>query len=33
VAGPARSAADEGETTKGGTGFGTRLLLSWLGGI
>ncbi len=31
VAGPARSSSDDGETTKGGTGFGTRLLLSWLG--
>ena len=33
VAGPARSSSDDGETTKGGTGFGTRLLLSWLGGL
>ena len=31
IAGAARSAADEGENTKGGTGFGTRLLLAWLG--
>jgi leucyl aminopeptidase len=33
VAGPARAAADDGEITKGGTGFGTGLLLSWLGRI
>jgi leucyl aminopeptidase len=32
IAGPARSAADDGELTKGGTGFGTRLLLHWLAG-
>jgi len=31
IAGAARSAADEGENTKGGTGYGTRLLLAWLG--
>jgi leucyl aminopeptidase len=30
IAGTARSAADEGENTKGGTGYGTRLLLAWL---
>jgi leucyl aminopeptidase len=30
VAGVARSASDEGENTKGGTGYGTRLLLAWL---
>jgi leucyl aminopeptidase len=30
VAGPARAAADDGEITKGATGFGTRLLLNWL---
>jgi leucyl aminopeptidase len=30
IAGPARAAADDGEITKGGTGFGTRLLLRWL---
>ncbi len=30
IAGPARSAADDGETTRGGTGFGTRVLLRWL---
>jgi leucyl aminopeptidase len=33
IAGPARSAADDGETTKGGTGFGTRVLLHWLAGL
>ena len=33
VAGPARASSDDGETTKGATGFGTRLLLSWLGEI
>ncbi|RJL33454.1 leucyl aminopeptidase [Bailinhaonella thermotolerans] len=30
IAGAGRSAADEGENTKGGTGFGTRALLHWL---
>jgi leucyl aminopeptidase len=30
IAGPGRAAADDGELTKGATGFGTRLLLSWL---
>jgi leucyl aminopeptidase len=30
IAGAARSGADEGELTAGGTGFGTRLLLNWL---
>ncbi|WP_283135576.1 leucyl aminopeptidase family protein [Rhizohabitans arisaemae] len=30
IAGPARSAADEGENAKGATGYGTRLLLEWL---
>jgi leucyl aminopeptidase len=30
IAGAARSAADEGENSKGGTGYGTRLLLAWL---
>ncbi|WP_374463204.1 M17 family metallopeptidase [Microtetraspora sp. AC03309] len=30
VAGPARSSADDGEITKGGTGFGVRLLLHYL---
>jgi len=32
IAGAARSGADEGELTVGGTGFGTRLLLRWLAG-
>jgi leucyl aminopeptidase len=32
IAGPARAAADDGEITRGGTGFGTRLLLRWLAG-
>jgi leucyl aminopeptidase len=32
IAGPARATADDGEITKGGTGFGTRLLLRWLAG-
>jgi leucyl aminopeptidase len=32
IAGAARSTADDGEAAKGATGFGTRLLLSWLGG-
>jgi leucyl aminopeptidase len=30
VAGPARSTSDDGDVTAGATGFGTRLLLSWL---
>jgi leucyl aminopeptidase len=30
IAGAARSSADEGELSAGGTGFGTRLLLCWL---
>jgi leucyl aminopeptidase len=30
IAGPARAGSDDGEITKGGTGFGTRLLLHWL---
>ena len=30
IAGAARAAADDGENTKGATGFGARLLLSWL---
>ncbi len=33
IAGPARSATDEGETSKGGTGFGVRVLLRWLAGL
>ncbi len=32
IAGPARAASDDGATTKGGTGFGTRVLLHWLAG-
>jgi leucyl aminopeptidase len=30
IAGPARSGADEDELTKGGTGYGVRLLTHWL---
>jgi leucyl aminopeptidase len=30
IAGAARSGADDGENSKGGTGYGTRLLLAWL---
>jgi leucyl aminopeptidase len=30
VAGPARATSDDGELTKGATGYGVRLLLSWL---
>jgi leucyl aminopeptidase len=30
VAGPARAGSDDGDTVKGGTGFGTRTLLRWL---
>jgi leucyl aminopeptidase len=33
IAGPARSERDEHEVSKGGTGFGTRLLLRWLEGL
>jgi leucyl aminopeptidase len=32
IAGAARAAADDGEITKGATGFGTSLLLRWLSG-
>jgi leucyl aminopeptidase len=32
IAGPARATADDGESTKGATGFGTSLLLQWLSG-
>jgi leucyl aminopeptidase len=32
IAGPGRAGADDGELTKGATGFGTRLLLGWLAG-
>ena len=30
IAGAARATSDDGENTKGATGFGTRLLLRWL---
>jgi leucyl aminopeptidase len=30
IAGAARSSSDDGENTKGGTGYGARLLLAWL---
>jgi leucyl aminopeptidase len=30
IAGPARATSDDGEITKGATGFGVRLLLRWL---
>jgi leucyl aminopeptidase len=30
IAGPGRSDKDDGETTRGGTGYGVRLLLRWL---
>jgi leucyl aminopeptidase len=30
IAGPARSDKDDGEVTRGGTGYGVRLLLRWL---
>ncbi len=30
MSGPSRSASDDGELTKGATGFGVRLMLSWL---
>jgi leucyl aminopeptidase len=33
IAGAARADADEHEVTKGGTGFGVRLLLCWLAGL
>jgi leucyl aminopeptidase len=33
IAGPARSEVDSGENIKGGTGFGTRLLIEWLASI
>jgi len=33
IAGPARSEADAGEDVKGGTGFGTRLLIEWLASL
>ena len=33
IAGPARSEVDSGELVKGGTGFGTRLLIEWLASL
>ncbi|MEN3357763.1 MAG: leucyl aminopeptidase [Mycobacteriales bacterium] len=30
IAGPARSSSDDGETSRGGTGYGVRTLLRWL---
>jgi leucyl aminopeptidase len=30
MSGPARAGSDDGEISRGGTGFGTRLLLRWL---
>ena len=33
IAGPARSDVDAGEAVKGGTGFGTRLLIEWLAAL
>ncbi len=33
IAGPARSDVDAGESIKGGTGFGTRLLIEWLANL
>ncbi|MGI8535090.1 MAG: leucyl aminopeptidase [Mycobacteriales bacterium] len=33
IAGPARSGADEDELTKGGTGYGVRLLTAWLAAL
>ncbi|MGH8894944.1 MAG: leucyl aminopeptidase family protein, partial [Actinomycetes bacterium] len=33
IAGPARADKDEHEVTRGGTGFGARLLLRWLEGL
>ncbi|MCO5992567.1 leucyl aminopeptidase [Actinoallomurus rhizosphaericola] len=32
IAGPARAGSDDAEVTRGGTGFGVRLLLRWLSG-
>jgi len=31
IAGTGRSEVDAGENVKGGTGFGVRLLIEWLG--
>jgi leucyl aminopeptidase len=33
IAGPGRSEVDAGEFVKGGTGFGTRLLIEWLASL
>lgn len=33
IAGPARSDTDAGETPKGGTGFGVRLLIDWIASL
>jgi leucyl aminopeptidase len=33
IAGPGRSETDVGENPKGGTGFGTRLLIDWIAGL
>ena len=33
IAGPARSEVDSGEVIKGGTGFGTRLIIEWLASL
>lgn len=33
IAGPARSEVDAGEFVKGGTGFGTRLLIEWMAAL
>ena len=33
IAGPARADRDEHEVSRGGTGFGARLLLRWLEGL
>ncbi len=33
IAGPGRSESDAGEYSKGGTGFGVRLLIDWIAGL
>jgi leucyl aminopeptidase len=33
IAGPGRSEVDAGENPKGGTGFGVRLLTTWIMGL
>ncbi len=33
IAGPARADSDEHEVSKGGTGYGVRLLTAWLSGL